>query len=123
MTATLIKYHNSENRIIAELIDNEFIINQSQHVLDILGELGEHNCGRIIIHEKNFHKDFFNLRTGLAGEILQKFSNYRIRLAIVGDFSKYSSKSLQDYIRESNKGQIVFFTENVESAIKRLTMK
>jgi hypothetical protein len=40
---TLIKYHNSENRIIAELIDNEFIINQPQLVLDFLGEMVEKN--------------------------------------------------------------------------------
>jgi hypothetical protein len=27
---------------------------------------------------------FFDLRTGVAGEIMQKFVNYRLRLAVVG---------------------------------------
>jgi len=31
--------------------------------------------------------DFFDLSTGLAGEILQKFVNYHVKIAIVGDFS------------------------------------
>jgi hypothetical protein len=59
----------------------------------------------------------------LAGDILQKFSNYRVKLAIVGDFIKYQNKSLQDFIRESNKGNTIFFVDNVESAFKRLKGK
>jgi hypothetical protein len=52
---------------------------------------------------------FFDLKTGLAGECLQKVSNYRRHLAILGDFSEVGSKSLRDFIGESNKtGQVVF---------------
>ena len=54
-------------------------------------------------------KDFFDLKNGIAGEILQKFSNYRVSLIIVGDFSKYASKSLNDFIYESNKGRHINF--------------
>ena len=34
-----------------------------------------------------FDGAFFNLRTGLAGEIMQKFVNYHLRLVIIGDLS------------------------------------
>jgi spore coat polysaccharide biosynthesis predicted glycosyltransferase SpsG len=61
-------------------------------------------------------EDFFKLRTGVAGELLQKCSNFRIRLAIVGDFSEYTSKSLRDFIYESNKGNLVYFTNDLDSA-------
>ncbi|WP_083996437.1 DUF4180 domain-containing protein [Desulfosporosinus acididurans] len=54
-------------------------------------------------------EDFFDLKTKLAGEILQKFVNYHVRIAIVGDFSGYKSKSLKDFIYESNNGKDVFF--------------
>jgi hypothetical protein len=56
----------------------------------------------------------------MAGEILQKFTNYRMRLAIVGDFSIFSSKSLQDFIYESNKGKQINFSDSVGNALKAL---
>jgi len=101
------KYNKTNNNsIIAELTDNKFSINVTQDALDLMGNLGSSDCTKIIIQERNLHKDFFNLKTGLAGDILQKFSNYRVKLAIIGDFSKYKSKSLQDFIRECNKGNM-----------------
>jgi hypothetical protein len=116
-----LKYHHPDSEFsIAELCEENFIISQPQHVLDIFGNLMFTNCDRLIIHEHNLHADFFDLKTRLAGEVLQKFSNYRVKLAIVGDFSKYNSKSLQDFIFESNKSRTVFFTDNHSSAIKRL---
>jgi uncharacterized protein YdaL len=65
--------------------------------------------------------DFFDLKNGLAGKILQKFSTYRIRLAIIGDFSVYTSKSLSDFIYESNKGRQIAFVVSVEEALNRLS--
>jgi Domain of unknown function (DUF4180) len=69
------------------------------------------------------HDDLFRLQTGLAGEIFQKFSNYNFKLAVVGDFSKYKSKNLQDFIRESNEGNIVFFAETLDIGLNRLSGK
>jgi hypothetical protein len=116
-----LKYHHPDSEFsIAELSEENFVISQPQHVLDIFGNLMFTNCDRLIIRERNLHADFFDLKTRLAGEILQKFSNYRVKLAIVGDFSKYNSKSLQDFILESNKSFTVFFTDKLSSAITRL---
>ena len=116
-----LKYHNTTNDFsIAELVDENFVISQPQDVLDIFGNLMFTDCDRLIIHERNLHADFFELKTRLAGEVLQKFSNYRVKLAIVGDFAKYNSKSLQEFIVESNKSYYVFFTDNISSAILRL---
>lgn len=116
-----LKYHNINDEIsLAELIDEHFIISQPQDILDIFGNLMGTDCDRIIIHERNLHADFFDLKTRLAGEVLQKFSNYRVKLAIVGDFAKYNSKSLQDFIFESNKSNYVFFTDSIHKAIQRL---
>ncbi|HUM43632.1 MAG TPA: DUF4180 domain-containing protein, partial [Fervidobacterium sp.] len=55
-------------------------------------------CERIVINKEAICEEFFDLSTRLAGEILQKFVNYNIKIAIVGDFSKYTSKSLRDFI-------------------------
>jgi hypothetical protein len=39
--------------------------------------------GGLLLDEAQLGAAFFDLRTGLAGEVLQRFSNYRVRLAIV----------------------------------------
>lgn len=115
-----IKYIQSNGKTkIAELIDKDFLIKQPQDALDIFGNLIAEDCYSIIIHEKNLHSDFFDLKTRLAGEVLQKFSNYHVKVAIVGDFTKFNSKSLQDFIYESNKSNRVFFLDTVESAFEK----
>jgi uncharacterized protein DUF4180 len=49
--------------------------------------------GGLVLDERQIAADFFDLRTGLAGEVLQKFTNYRARLAIVvADDTAYGSR-------------------------------
>lgn len=45
-----------------------------------------------------------------------------MRIAIVGDFSRYDSKALSDFILESNKGRHIFFTDTVENALRKLSV-
>jgi len=116
-----IKTHNINNIRIADITSDSIIINSAQDALDILGEFYYDHVDRLIIYEKDITPDFFNLKNGIAGEILQKFSNYRIRLAIVGDFSKYSGKSIKDFIYESNKGRHINFVASQTEAIEILS--
>jgi hypothetical protein len=111
------------NTNIAELISETILINKIEDGVDLLGNLYYQGFDKIIIHEKNITPDFFVLSSGIAGEILQKFSTYRVRLAIIGDFSKYTSKSLRDFIYESNKGKHICFVANTEDAIQMLSKK
>lgn len=101
---------------LAEIVSDEVLIHETQDALDIMAECTYQDSWKIIIHEKNIIPDFFDLKTGIAGDILQKFSTYNVQLAIVGDFSKYESKSLHDFIFESNKyGRINFVKTTVEA--------
>lgn len=112
--------HNSN---IAEIISETPVISKIEDGVDLLGNLYYQGFDKIILHEENITPDFFVLSTGIAGEILQKFSTYRVRLAIVGDFSKYTSKSLRDFIYESNKGKHICFVANSEEAVEILSIK
>jgi len=105
---------------IAEIEKGSVMISSAGDILDIMGEVSYQDCGSIIIHSDGFSKEFFDLSTGIAGEILQKFSNYRMRLAIVGDFTHLASKSWRDFIRESNRGRSVNFLSSVDEAISVL---
>lgn len=116
-----IKTHNIYNSQIAEIISDEILIQTAQDGLDLLGNIYYDGFEKLILHQKNISPEFFDLKSGLAGEILQKFSNYRIPLVIVGDFSEFNSKSLNDFIYESNQGKQVNFLNSVSEALNKLT--
>ncbi len=99
---------------IAEIISDNIIINNTQDVIDILGNCYFLEVSLIIIYEKNINPVFFDLSTKLAGDILQKFSNYNMKLAIIGDFSKFESQSLKDFIYECNKSNSINFLNSIE---------
>jgi hypothetical protein len=65
---------------------------------------------------------FFELRTGLAGEVLQRFVNYRLRLAVIGDISPYvaASTALRDLVFESNRGRHAWFVADLDDLDARL---
>ncbi|MGK6340788.1 DUF4180 domain-containing protein [Chryseobacterium sp. DT-3] len=112
---------HSVNEIkIAEIVSADIIIRSAQDGLDLLGDIYYQGFDKVIIYEKNLTPEFFDLKTKIAGDILQKFSNYRMGLAIVGDFEKYQSKSIRDFIFESNKTKHINFSETLEDALERL---
>ena len=113
--------HQTDGLTFLEIRSEEQFINNVQDVLDLFGELYGQYYDGIILYEMNITPDFFDLQTKLAGETLQKFSNYRIRLVIVGDWSKYTSRSLEAFICESNRGKTVNFSSSPTEALKLLS--
>lgn len=118
-----IEITNHAGVFIAEVIADEVVVKEVQDALDIMANAAYSGATKLILHEKNITPDFFDLKTGIAGDILQKFSNYNMPLAIVGDFTKYTSKSLRDFIYESNKGGKVNFVATIEEAKEKLESK
>lgn len=74
----------------------------------------------VVVRREKITEAFFDLKTGLAGDILQKVSNYRKRLVLLGDFANVESKSLRDFIRESNRTGQVVFAPTLEAAVELL---
>jgi hypothetical protein len=91
------------------------VFRSSQVVLDAIADLCYEGCERFIFYKENFPESFYDLRTGLAGDILQKMSTYYIKLAIVGDFSGYTSKSLKAFIYESTGKETFLGLANEEA--------
>ena len=107
---------------IALVNSNELIIKDVQTAIDFIMNIKyETNCNKIALNKDAVVEDFFILSKGLAGEILQKFINYQTKFAIYGDYSKYTSKPLKDFIYESNNGKDIFLVENEDQAIKMLS--
>jgi hypothetical protein len=116
-----IETHNFSNSQIAIVTSDKLIINTTDDGLDLIGNLYYQGFDSVVIFEQNITKEFFELKNGMAGEILQKFSNYRINLAIVGDFTKFESKSLLDFIYESNKRKQINFVSSIDDALDVLS--
>lgn len=89
----------------------EAVLNQPGDTNDFLAEAWAQEVDMLAIPAARLGEDFFDLRTGLAGEVGQKFANYRMPLAIIGDVTHWTAKSraFRDYVREANAGSGLWF--------------
>lgn len=93
-----------------------------QDALTLIGDALGVGAGMVALPTGRLHPDFMVLSTRMAGEVIQKFTNYRIRLAIVGDITPAmaASNALTAFVTESNRGQGVWFVESLEALKARL---
>lgn len=108
------------NKKVAVVDSPGHVIANEQDALDLMAEASYLGARALILPAENLSSEFFDLKTGMAGDILQKFSNYRVKLAIVGSFDQYKSRSLAAFMRESNRGSLVFFVPDQKTAIEKL---
>lgn len=111
-----------ENGALCVLVESdEPVITDAQSAIDLLMS-AQYDVGskNIVIPKQLGAEDFFVLSTGLAGEVLQKYVNYGGRMAIYGDYSRYTSKPLKDFMYESNKGRDFFFVSTRDEAVTAL---
>lgn len=120
MTITLTEFNGIP---LAEIHADGVVIANAQDALEVLANCGYQGARKIIVHQENLVPAFFDLSTGIAGDVLQKFSTYDSQLAIVGDFSGYSSNSLKDFMRESNRTGRIRFVPSVAEARDALLKK
>ena len=113
--------HQAGNKKFAELRAFCTVIHSTEDAMNLMGDLYYQGYDGLILYEEQVTPAFFDLKTKMAGEILQKFSNYRFPLVLIGDFSKFPSQSLQDFIRESNKGRQVNFVRTLPEALQLLS--
>ncbi len=89
---------------------------------DLVNEAFNAQARVIAIPVERLSDDFFTLSTRVAGEVVQKIVNYGMRLAVVGDISRYLNRSepLRDWVRESNRGSDIWFVEDFVALDERL---
>ena len=103
------------------IYSDEPLITDGQSALDLIAAMYyEHGCAAAALNKEAVAEDFFRLSTGLAGDIAQKFANYHFRLALIGDFSAYESRSFADFMRESNRGRHLYFCRDEREALDKL---
>jgi hypothetical protein len=90
-------------------------IDGRQRALDLIGEALGLDASMIAIPVARLDETFFDLRSGVAGEIAQIAANYRLKLAIVGDVAHHVARSdaLRDWVIECNRGVALWFVPSV----------
>jgi PadR family transcriptional regulator AphA len=81
----------------------EQFIQREEDAVTLIGLCNEHAAERLLLYAGNFSENFFDLKSGLAGAILQKFVNYHVKVALVIS-SELVQGRLKDYILEANRG-------------------
>lgn len=118
-TIEKITIHNHD---IAVVYSETVQLSCVQSTLDFMMTIYYETGHRVfIINKEAIIEDFFDLSTKVAGDILQKFINYHFKLAIVGDFSMYSSPALKDFIYECNRGREIFFVNSIDEAYNKIS--
>ena len=103
--------------MVAEVAANDMLLTVPEDANDLLGNAYYQGFDGMIISADKISPRFFDLKTRMAGEILQKFSTFQMRLAIVGDFSTFTSESLKSFIYESNRGGLIHFSPTTNDAV------
>lgn len=99
----------------------DFKIQSSQDALDLLVNVRFNNSySKIIIHESQITENFFDLSSGMAEEILESYSKYDVKLAIVLDITKHKSEEFNEFMIKCNQGSCFLFCLNLDNAISML---
>ena len=90
--------------------------------LDVIGNASYQGAAWVAVPVERLEDEFFRLRTRVAGDIVQKFANYGMGLAVIGDISRHveASSALRDFVRESNRGTRLWFLPDADALRSRL---
>jgi hypothetical protein len=65
----------------------------------------EHDARAVLLEDHVLPPAFFELRTGFAGEFLQKLENYQIRLAAVFPSERAYAERFREFLAEARNGR------------------
>jgi hypothetical protein len=93
---------NGQNYV--EVLPDAWRVKSEAEALDLIAACGEHHTHRLLLHAASLPEDFYNLRSGLAGAVLQKFSNYRLRVAAIIPDEQAAQGRFGEMVLEANRG-------------------
>lgn len=111
----------SGRRVLLCAADGPLLSNECD-LGDLMGEAYVLEAEVIVLPTAMLGSGFFDLSTRIAGEMLQKLINYRYRPVILGDISVElaGSQALRDFVRESNRGTMVWFVDDMAALEAKL---
>jgi hypothetical protein len=101
---------------ITDLTESDFRIRKPADILELVGV----GVGRAILLDSQLHEDFFDLSTGVAGEVVQKCVNYGIRVAVISTSVAERSTHFRQFAQESTRHGRFVFARSMDEALARI---
>ena len=98
-------------------------IESDRSAIDLIGGALAAGATMIAVPVSRLSADFFQLRSGVAGEIAGKVVTYRLKLAVLGDIAAHlaASGALRAWVRESNRHGEIVFLPSLDALAMRLS--
>lgn len=112
------EYREVGGKVVAHLTSGN--VRDERDATDLVGNASFGGAHYVLVDAERLPPDFFDLSSGFAGKVLQKFSNYRLALVVVGYDQRNASDSLRAMIGESNRGATAWFVDTVEAALAKV---
>lgn len=97
-------------------------LNSEADAMDLMSEAFSNNARLVALPVSRLDPEFWRLSSRVLGLFAQKFANYHVRLAILGDMTDKvaSSEALRDFIRETNRGPMLWFLPDLAALEHKL---
>jgi hypothetical protein len=93
------------------------LLRSTDDVIDLIGSCFEHGTHSVLLYAENLTERFFDLSSGEAGAILQKFRNYHIKAAVVlPEGGVHQSDRFREMAAEESKGNDLRVFQDRDSA-------
>lgn len=89
-------------------------ITSEADVLELFGKM--YGYSKLMLRQEQLAPAFFDLSSGLAGAVLQKLVNYKIKTAFIVDMNVIKSEKFKEMAAEANQGQQFRFFASEEGA-------
>jgi hypothetical protein len=116
------KFYELHGARVLELAPDETRVRTYSDAVETVGKSFENRATVVVIPVACLDDEFFQLKTRIAGELIQKFVQYRRHVVILGDISRHlaESSALRAFVAESNRGKEVWFLATREELDQRL---
>lgn len=98
------KVIEKNNKKYIECVSAETPLSTEQDALDLIAACVENDTYMLMIHAEALSEDFFKLKTGLAGKVLQKFVNYHVKTAAIITSELTIKGNFKEVLAEANRG-------------------
>ena len=103
-----------------EVVSTAEPVSSENDALDMIALCWEHEANALKINYETLSEKFFNLKTKVAGNIIQKFVNYNIKVAAIVPQETIQKGRFKEMALETNKGNHFRLYESKEEAEKWL---
>jgi len=110
------KLVENETKPYIELITSDTPLSTEQDAVDLIALCKENDVELLLVHGEALAGEFFSLRTGVAGRMIQKFTNYHVKTAVIIPDPSLNRGRFKEMVGESNRSNHFGVFETREDA-------